>query len=511
MKAVFTWVFALVLVAQGTALAADTPPTPTSVQDLLSVFQVADVPADYVVVVDTSSSMMDQPAIYPKVVTAYRSFVDALGTGDTLSVITFDTVGNLRFADEITAGKQRKQAKTALPVSARGTATDIGAGINAALGRLERPGSNEVQTLIFLTDGELNAPSGSPYGNAGNTAWKQLHQRAVRVAAGHRLSVFGAGLGGGSTDIGLLRQVFPQTQIVSLPTNQLADFFREAIDNARIERLRTPVTDELDQGRLDVVVKPGELGDPTRLTVTFRSAYPHLGSRVILRGVAVTDADGKELESELVGGPRTLTLGPGGNSQSVYVDVRTPAPPGGGLGKTNHARGFVTQVDAEIRVEPADVIGQNLGISTKGRLNQSEPATATAETGLSWSTVLGGLLLLLLLLLLLSWIWRRFLRTPPLPGGVRLEDGKFIPFKGNRTKIPGHDVIPNTNGASVRFFTRRGKFRKRVPRVYVSNEQGQSFVNKLGVSTPLSGAQQVLPTDIVIVGRARIVVEPKGR
>ena len=70
--------------AHADAHADDTRATPQTVGQLLRAFGIQDAPADFVVVVDTSSSMMDPPALYPPVAAAYRKLVRAVGDQDNL-------------------------------------------------------------------------------------------------------------------------------------------------------------------------------------------------------------------------------------------------------------------------------------------------------------------------------------------------------------------------------------------------------------------------------------------
>jgi hypothetical protein len=486
------------------------PHTPGNVDELLQAYGIADAPSDYVVVVDTSGSMSDPPALYPPVVNAYKQFVDAIGAQDQLSVITFDVAPDVRFSGDLSSPAKRSDATNALPAAAQGNATDIGAALSATLERLERPGSNEVQTVIFLTDGKIFAP-GSPYEQTSSPAWQGLEERAAQVMNGHRLSVYGAGLGGNATDVAVLKNVFPSSQIVSLPADQLSGFFKDAVQRARVLRLYTPITKELQEGFVSVDVTPGRLASTTTLRVRMRSKFPHLGARVIVKSIEVTDAHGTSLQARLVGGPRTVELTPSGISAPIEVQVEQPLPNAQRIGTETQNRQFSVRVDASVTAEPADVIGKSLGITTEGRLVQSDPVTASRTVGTPVWWFLVALAVLSLLVLLAVWIYRRFVRTPPLPGGVLLENGTFEPFRGSMTAVPNKDImIPQSDGAVVEFFTKRGKFRGRTPRMYVRKLQGANRVLSYGVERPLHTEQQVMPTDFVLIGRARVRVTSKS-
>ena len=142
---------------------AQSDEVPASIDELFALFGVDAVPADFVVVVDTSGSMSQgENPPYPAVLGAYQSLVDSIPDGDNLSVLTFDSSPNLAFQGEISS-ESREQAKAALPAEARGQATDIGSAIDATLRRLERADASDVQLVLFLTDGQHQPAAGSAY------------------------------------------------------------------------------------------------------------------------------------------------------------------------------------------------------------------------------------------------------------------------------------------------------------------------------------------------------------
>lgn len=508
----------LAVVPAAGAASGPATPTPSSVDDLLDVYGVDSEPADFVVVVDTSGSMMWKPALYPPVVRAYRQFVEAIGDNDQLSLITFDTTPNLRFAGDLSTPDKRKKAAAALPARANGAHTDIGAALGAALDRLERPDASEVQTLVFLTDGKIDAP-GSPYANPAGRAWKALADRAATVADGHRLSVYGAGLGSRATDVGVLQRVFPSTQIVSLPPDQLPAFFAEAVERARVQRLVTPVTAELTEQYVSVEVDAGELAAATDLTVRLRSHLPHLGARVVVSGVTVATDDGAPVRATLVGGPTALSLSPDGTSDPLTVRIEPTMPPDRLVGDETQRQRFAVTLDATVEGEPADVLAQQVGVSTEARLVQSDLVAAQRTVGIPlwWFAVAAAVLVLLILVAL--WVYRRFLRTPPLPGGVTVlpsaadPQGAFIPFRGKVMAMPNKDAaIAATDGAIVEFYTQRGRFTRGNPRVYVRPLDGSCRVEDRGLIEALSAeGRRVYPEDRVIVGRAHLAVESRKR
>lgn len=502
-------------VGLGAPAVADDRGIPHSVDELLRVYGITDEPADYVVVVDTSGSMMRPQPIYPAVRAVYEVFTRAIGDADHLAVVTFDTSAVVRFNGRMDAAN-RGAAASALPAEAKGARTDIGAALDAALERLERPDGAPVQTLIFLTDGVIDAP-GSGYRTRGSEAWRQLGQRAERVDAAHSLAVYGAGLGGGQTDIDAVRDVFPRAKIVSLPSDQLAAFFAEAVQRAKVERLRLPVTQELSRNPVQAVVTAGVLSDTTELYLRFDSKLPHLGATVNLRGVTVSDAAGQRLRSTLVGGPRTVTIGPGRSSDATSIRVEVPGLASDTrVGQVPESRDFIVRVDATLEVEPANVLVKELGIDAAPHLVGPDPVRAERLHGIAYWMIGVGLALLALVLLFLRWVYRRFFAVPRLRGGVELPDGTIRQFRGKEEQVPNNRIEFNGAGSSAVFHTKRGQFTKplstRFPRLYVRRESGAVRIDSMGVARPIDEVgERISPPDLVVVGPTRLIVVSDGR
>lgn len=497
------------LAALGAASAhADDSGIPQSVDELLEIYGIADEPADYVVVVDTSASMLYEPPIYPAVKEVYQSFVQAISANDHLSVVTFGGDAVVRFNGVMTP-EGRQQAMDALPAVADGGATDIGDALEAALERLDRPDGAQVRTLIFLTDGEIYAP-GSPYEQPGNQAWEDLAARAAQLSENWTISVYGAGLGGGQTDIGVLKDVFPRAKIVSLPSDQLADFFNEAVQRSRVEKLRLPVTQELERSFVHVTIDPGRLDDTTRLWLTFDSKLPNLGASIVVRGVTVSAPDGTVYRSTLVGGPRTVTVGPNRESERFEVLVDVP-----GVIKDFHVgdavetRDFLVEVDADLEVEPAAILVQELGIEATPQLAQAGLATAENPYGTPYwhFAVAAGILVLIVAFLI--YLYRRLLATPSLNGFVRLPDGSVLQLRGKEETIPNHQKSFDGGGSAVTISTRprkfKGHFSVRRPRHYARLAEGTARHDAYGSEDYLTERPVALENDHdLVIGPSRI-------
>jgi len=505
-------VWGLVLGAAESALGRDSQGIPQSTDELLDIYGIADEPSDFVVVVDTSSSMSYPPAIYPDVRTAYVAFTEAVGDQDHLAVVTFDTNSTVRFNGQV--GPNRAAAQSALPEVANGANTDIGAAIAAALERLERPDGAAVQTLIFLTDGKIDAP-GSPFATVGSPAWKELADRAANLSLTRSVAVYGAGLGSGSTDISALKDVFPRAQIVNLPVNQLADFFSEAVRRARVEKLRVPVTRELERNVVQAKLEAEELEDYTTLRLRFESKLPNLGVTVSIRGVTVSDTDGEPLRARLVGGATTFTLGPRQISEPLEVIVEVPHLSHElRVGSVPDSRTLDVDVDAVLEAEPVSVLAQDLALETRPVLVQADPTTAHRTHGIPYWMVGVAAVVLLLIANFLVWLYRRLVAVPKLRGGVEWIEGTEYHqeyFRGRREEVPNKRISFNGGGSSVVFFTKPRSFSRplsvRNPRLWVRLEDGNNvIVTSYGADQPLVAPMLVGPTDRIQLGPTHLTI-----
>lgn len=485
---------------------ADESGIPQTVDELLDIYGIGDEPSDYIVVVDTSGSMMQKPPIYPKVQKAFTEFTKAIQDTDHLSVITFDTTAVVRFNGRMT-GKNRKAAASALPKEARGARTDIGAALEAALERMERPDAASVQTMIFLTDGMIDAP-GASYQVRGNKHWKQLTKRAKKVEAGRSVSVYGAGLGGEQTDVDVVSDVFPRAKIVSLPNNQLADFFDEAVKRSRIERLRIPVSEELRRNPVQAIVTVSELRDRTSLSLRFDSKLPNLGVTVSLKGVSVYDDDGKPLHSSLAGGPRSETIGPKQSTEPAKITVEVPnLSKDLRIGQIPETRSLRVEVDASVEVEPAAILASDLAIEQAPELTGPELVNAKRMHGIAYWMIAVFAVILVLVGLFLRWVYQRFFAIPRLRGGLELPDGSVVSFRGKEEEIPSRRFDFDSGGARAVFFTKRGKYTRffstRHPRIFVMSDRGIVKVSSMG-----STADQIDEVGIIVGISDQIVVGP---
>ena len=454
--------------------------------DLFELYDIAGIPADFVVVLDTSASMSFEPdPLYPRVLEALALLIDAIDDGDHLAFLTFDAVVGLEFDGDID-GTTPDEVLGGLPEVAPGQATDIGAGIEAALRRLDRTRHSGVQIVVFLTDGIHNAPEGSPYpDDLDAPAWQALRDEAVELERSRRILAFGVGLeGGDATDVTPLQRIFSTTEVVNLPPEQLAPFFTEVVDRARLERLRLEVAADLE-----TTVLQGQISDElvaeevTTIPVRLRWEESRLPATVEVVDVTVTDASGADLVANVVEpGPRSIDPG-----DEVVVEVAVEGLVDQQrieLGETVELFDLEVVLDVEGRVEPERLLATTIGVDPDlGARQVTADAQIGRTSGIPWRTVLIVLGLALLLAIVLWWAYRRYLRIPPLVGALQLPDGEMIELRGRRLELPEDpEQLPGAGTGRAELFTRRGE----AGRVYVRALSQPVSIDRFGAPEPVT-------------------------
>jgi Mg-chelatase subunit ChlD len=442
---------------------------PSSLDQLFTQFGVDKVPADFVVVVDTSGSMSEgaNPP-YPAVLNAFGSLVDAIPEGDNLSVLTFDSSPNLVFQGRVD-GQSREVAKGVLPPVAQGQATDIGASLDAALRRLERADASDVQTVIFLTDGLHQPAAGSAYPTTNGPEWDALRARAQQVDVGHDTAVQGIGLGEqGAGGIALLRQVFGNPEINSLPAEQLPNYFRESVRRSQVARLAKRVDEDIARGVKVEARGSATLSSDMTVDVALHSQLQKLPVDVTVKGVEVTDSEGKPVKAELVD-DAVVRLEPGGTAKVAVRVEPSIGDAGFRVPPVTERDEFDVEVDASYQVQPKDLLTRVTATPTSGAVTGVEAIAASRTFGRSITQIVAFLAAIALLAFILLWLYRRFLQLPKLVGVFVLDQAvddhcAVIPLKGKHQRLTGKDV-PRAGAAKIELFTRRGKPKRVYARV----------------------------------------------
>ena len=292
---------------------ASAAPDQNSLDEVVKALKVSRQPSDYVIVVDTSGSML-QDNRYAKVKTAIRSLLKTLKDDDRVSLVTFDKLAELRFRGAI--GRDRLAALRSLPTSPQGQLTDIGAGLAAGIGELESAKAKEVGAIVLITDGQLDTAPDSVYRTVDSPGWAQLRSRADKVSERHRIASYAIALES-SADAALLKKAFPKAE--DIPADAIDE--RLAKLDAALLRFQAAQILEADVAH-EVQVSWGadltqfpEKGGMAAVNVTLRSTYNEIP--VDISGLAVTTTSGPSVSVEKV--PASIRLGPG---KSVTIPVR---------------------------------------------------------------------------------------------------------------------------------------------------------------------------------------------
>ncbi len=180
------WLLAITLAASiggalgsQAALAQSPGPHPT-LDQFYQAAHFADAPAVYVVLVDTSGSMMTD-GMYNKVRQYLASFEKSLSPKDTVTYFTFSSAVSGPYFG---AGS--------LPPVASGSYTDFGPALAQALSTLSAAADNggSIGGVFLMSDGIIDAPpTDQTYLTLGSPGWSALRKSATALAS--RMAVTG--------------------------------------------------------------------------------------------------------------------------------------------------------------------------------------------------------------------------------------------------------------------------------------------------------------------------------
>lgn len=402
----------MILALSASTLAQETPPIDR--EGLLRQLGVDAISADYVVLIDTSKSMLKENR-YSRVLDALDGFVGALSPGDRLTLITFDAIPTVFYAGPV--GEDPTSIVGRLPREPGGNYTDIGAALRAAVDELGRPGAADVRTLIVLTDGVHDPTGGTLFPGKTGEAWSRLRESADGITGRH-LRVYPMALTGG-TDIGLVVSVFPEAKALQLPTGQLESYFDQVKEETGLEKAALLLAD--DRSKSVSVAWPTEAfaWDITRgsaeIALTLTSPFTRTPVQVTNLSL---EASGT-LPVRFGPLPESVSLEPGESTQ-VQVLVEWAVPQSFHFGEHVLERQVSISLSGATTSPWAAVMEKELGITLASSVtSNTASAVATGQVGTSWLLIaaigLGGLVLLRVL-----WLIVRPPRRPQLAGSYRL-------------------------------------------------------------------------------------------
>ena len=417
------------------------PPAQATLAEVLRALKTDQLPADYVVLVDVSSSM--QPAAGPDLYTAARQalrpLLGALSPVDRLHLIAFADRPDPQFSGPI--GRAGAGVLGQLPTRAEGAHTDLGAAIEAALGIVDDPANTAPATVVLLTDGRQDAPPDSKYSGDLTAAIAALHRTAQGVERRRPVRALGIPLTG-QTDVQLLDRVFDDTVLADLPRGQLGPYLKQFSDRVAVQKAAAYVK----QDRLVVTMTPQPgpvtvLDEPVTVTATVHTA----ATRVPLTVTGVTaTVDGVDLPVRLLAGD--LTLAPGSPDQAVRLEVAPPTARQHWVGGRRITPGTL-RIRATVDSPWHTVIANDLGLPfAPAPPAATVPVSAAADGFPVWLVVLLAAVLLVAALIVVLAYRRRW---KSMSGGQLTvhEPGLPVPY---RQRLSGRKVaFPAAHGSGT--------------------------------------------------------------
>lgn len=438
------------VLAAGPAQAAPADAGHPTRAEIYQALKLAQEPADYAILVDTSGSMK-QDGRYDTVRATLRPFLDGLTPRDHVELVTFDSSPHIQY---LGSAGDTAAIMSHLPAAPDPHgATDIGAALDTALTELERNDASPVASVVLLTDGEQDPAAGSRYPTSSGPAWTQLAHRADAVAKHAALAGYALPLGSGASGADLLGHVVRDTTELR-PKNiqDLGGYLARAGDRTRARQAALLLAGDRGKG----VTAGWSDGGRADLTGGSASAHLTLHSTTSRVPLTVTGLHASLTDpSVTVGGlPDRVMLQPGGSRTfDVQLHGRLRAGP------VPYRR--TEDQDATLRLsgrvgsawEQPLAPDVTLAVPRGIRVTRSvAPLRGTVGSAALLPSVLGALLLAAVV----GWLlWRRS-RRPRLTGALlvaRAMDGlepERIPLGGR-----GARLRPATVGGAGRVRGRR--------------------------------------------------------
>ncbi|MCZ7457874.1 vWA domain-containing protein [Streptomyces sp. WMMC940] len=458
--------------ALGAALAAPGAPAATALpaadaplprEGIYRSLKVDEVPAAYVVLIDTSSSMQDRgpdgAPLYATVKRRLDAFLRTLTPADEVAVVTFGRATSvIHPMSPVKAKGGGSLFAKGLPATATESASDHGSALEAAAEQLNRS-TAPVGAVLLLTDGAVNAP-GSPYERQDAPAWKRLKERYSAMGTNRKIVGYGVPLAEGTRVGEVLGGAFGAPRILPVDPAALGTQLGVAKDQVRAEKavsvLRT------DEGRGVAVSVEGEgvrrpgpgavtlaTGDRTgarsrTVRVTLSSEARHVPLRVVLRAAA--ERGGPDVD--VSGAGRAVDLAPG-QSRTVELKLAWVQDPEFALipGARDFRAGLDLRADVSSPWTPA--VRSSLGYA---KFATGGPAVTDVDlVGTVPGRAPGWFYPLVLLVALLGGAagWRAYKRSRPvLSGTLTVTDLRT----GDRRTLAlrGREVSAETDAGDVR-------------------------------------------------------------
>jgi hypothetical protein len=422
-------------------------------EDVYRTLKLDGVPAQYVVLVDTSSSMREGN-MYGAVRTALREYLAALSPTDQLALITFDSTPKVVFND--TVGQDPDAVLSRLPAVPTGVKTDIGRALQECLAILQ--GSRDaVGNVLMFTDGQHDPPPGSAYPYAQGASWEKLRYDAAGLPM--PLTGFSVPLRPGA-GVGALKTIVPGAQDLSITPATIGELARQLEVPKRAGRaekaksiLKSDATASVRaRWHSPATIRPGR----TKVTLTLHSNAVWVPLTVT---DLVVDSSETSVKVEVPGGP--FTVAPRG---SWPVDVFVTWDPGASGPSERVTAGLTARGTVDSAWSPA--LRQDIGMTfTPGFAADREVVTGTVPIAAGWWVALA---VAVGLAVLAVWIVlrRRRAALPVLSGTLRASapfgnevhgamslSGRQVPLDTGKLGIAGSGTLTavrTDDGVAVR-------------------------------------------------------------
>jgi Mg-chelatase subunit ChlD len=345
------------------ALPGSAQADPATAADIEKAVGVDEVPADYVILADTSGSMQTDER-YAGLRAGLKNFVTALSPVDQLTLVTFD--GKARVVHQGAVGRSPDAIVAKLPAKATGNNTDIGAALDKAVEALKRKDAPSIASVVLITDGQHTPAVNSPFPGTEGQAWSKLKSDVQAMRKGS-LKAYAVPISG-ATGAALLGSVFarPATLRVS-PISQLTQQMEVPKREARLAKVRAALAGEAGKG-VRVVWSPEFArlhGGDNQVDVTLTSTTAKIPIEVTgLTANSKNAAFGISLDQGAV------TLAPG-------ASVRVPAT------VTWHAGEDTLAYDDPVEADPA--------FTLTATASSQWSATLAEDIGMTFRPALSGL------------------------------------------------------------------------------------------------------------------------
>ncbi len=478
---------ALVVLPTSASLAEDTDEQsgqPRDAQELLALFDAPGIAADYVVVVDTSSSMLDGPnPPYLAAQAAVQAFADAVQPGDRVSMIYFDETTRPEPSRVMTSDEDRAAlVQSVSGQSFQGTATDIGAALELAQREMTSVDANSVLSLLFVSDGANNPLPSSPYSaDAQGAAWDALAAQGTALEDTHSLEATGIGIGT-TAGVELLRRAFPGevVSVVGVQPGELEDYFRDTVARTELLKIRSAVEQDLAR-EVSTSASLDRLSGQTGGELTLTNTREKLAITADPVAVSATTANGEALDVQLPEGVEPVTLAPG-ESVTLPLTVNAEAADDGiAWGSPSEYVAVAVATEVALSTPSADLLNRkylNPPFAAE-ELERTETVSTSTEAqisvGVPWWMILLALALLALLVAVAVWLIRLWTIPPPLSGFLSYTapdgSGRSIELRGKTMNLPSAEhPLPQARDSRARFFTKPGPGHRK--RVYVRTRSG---------------------------------------